>query len=276
MTVAEIWDVSELVAPYVGEEVDLAFEFSLAKSILESVNEGRVTPVASAMKEVRRLYPPGGYASFLANHDQNRVMDVVTRDPAKAKLAATLLFTLPGVPFVYYGEEIGMTGSKPDELIRTPMQWSPEPHAGFTSGIPWQPVNEGHQALNVELQSSDPDSLLNHYRALISVRQENPALAGGDYVQVQSEDSRVYAFLRISEGERLLVVVNMRPNPVMDYALTLRKSPLPTGGYEAVDLLTGMEADPLTVDVDGTFRDYLPLPELAAQSALVLDLTPGP
>ena len=88
--------------------------------------------------------------------------------PDKAKLAASALLTLPGVPFLYYGEEIGMTGQKPDEMIRTPMQWDATEDAGFTDGTPWEPVNADHTTVNVAAQQDDPESLLNHYRTLLA------------------------------------------------------------------------------------------------------------
>jgi len=275
LTVGEIWDVSDLVATYVGDQVDLAFEFSLAKAILLSVNEGRVTPLESAMKEAQRLYPEGGYATFLTNHDQNRVMDEFSQDLGKAKLAATVLLTLPGVPFVYYGEEIGMTGSKPDELIRTPMQWSADEHAGFSTSPPGEPVNWGYEEKNVEGQSADPDSLLNHYRQLVALRNARPELRRGDFFAVQSADRAVYAFLRHTSDGQILVVVNFDDQATSDYALSARNSPLPPGEYEATDLLTGASAAPLPVKPDGAFDGYQPLPDLSARSALILDLAPG-
>ncbi len=275
LTVGEVWDVSDLVSTYVGDELDLAFEFSLSKAILISVNEDRVTPLASAMKEIQRLYPKGGYATFLTNHDQNRVMDQLGRDPVRARLAATLLLTLPGTPFVYYGEEIGMTGSKPDERIRTPMQWTSSPQAGFGSGTPWEPVNEGYETTNVEEQTTDPGSLLSHYRSLIALRRTHPALGFGDYLPVDSADSRVYAFLRQVPGEQLLVIVNLGPNPAADYGLSLRNGPLAPGTYTATDLLAAARAVSLTVDAGGSFGGYQPRAELPGQSALILHLVPG-
>ena len=84
-------------------------------------------------------------ATFLTNHDMNRVMSQLSVDTNKAKLAASVLLTVPGVPFVYYGEEIGMTGVKPDEFNRTPMQWSAQENAGFTAGVPWEAVNVDYE-----------------------------------------------------------------------------------------------------------------------------------
>jgi alpha-amylase len=275
LTVAEVWDVSDVVATYAGIDVDLAFEFSLAKAILLSVNETRVTPLASALKELRRLYPRGGYATFLTNHDQNRVMDVLGRDEDKARLAATTLFTLPGVPFVYYGEEIGMVGSKPDEKIRTPMQWTAGPQAGFTAGTPWQPLNEGHEERNVEVQAADPTSLLNHYRALIALRQAHPALSSLEFHVFDSAGQTVLAYLRTAGEEAILVVLNLGMKEAESFALGSRQSPLPPGRYAARDLLSGSQAESLLVDDGGTVEGYQPVPLLPPLSALVLELEPA-
>ena len=93
---------------------------------------------------------------FLSNHDGTRTMTALGGDPAAAKLAATLLLTLPGLPFVYYGEEIGMTGDKPDQRLRTPMQWAPGPGLGFTSGKPWEGAQPDSLTTTVERQACRP------------------------------------------------------------------------------------------------------------------------
>ena len=275
VTVGEIWDVSDLVATYVGSDVDMAFEFSLAKAILLSVSEGGGTALSSAMKEVQRLFPAGGYAPFLTNHDQNRVMDELGRDLDRAKLAATALLTLPGVPFVYYGEEIGMTGSKPDELIRTPMQWTSGANAGFTTGDPWEPVNWGYEGVNVAVQSEDPGSLLNRYRALIGLRGAHPALRSLNFQPFESAERFLYAYLRHVGGDAILVVLNFGDSVATEVSLGAAKSPLPPGHYAAVDLLSGEQIAPLTVEAGGGVSRYEPLPELPARSALVLQLEAG-
>ncbi|HSJ52442.1 MAG TPA: alpha-amylase family glycosyl hydrolase, partial [Anaerolineae bacterium] len=275
LTVAEVWDVSDVVATYAGTDVDLAFEFSLAKAILLSVNEGGVTPLASALKEIQRLYPRGGYATFLTNHDQNRVMDALGRDETKARLAATILLTLPGVPFLYYGEEIGMTGSKPDPQIRTPMQWTAGPQAGFTSGTPWQPPNAGYEERNVEVLAADPASLLSHYRSLIALRQAHPALSSPDLTVVESAGRTVFSYLRTAGEEAVLVVVNLGIKEVDAFALTGRESPLAAGRYTARDLLTGAGVEPLVVGEGGAVESYQPVPVLPPHSALILELEPA-
>jgi len=272
LAVAEVWDTSYAVAQYTTEDVNLAFEFSLAGSILSAVNNGRAGPLASTMREVMRLYPEGEYATFLTNHDQNRVMNQLNRNEDKARLAATLLLTLPGVPFLYYGEEIGMVGAKPDELIRKPMQWTDGPQGGFTEGTAWQPLNRDFEERSVAVQSADAASLLNHYRALIGLRNAYPALRGLSFTPVESPHQGVYAFLR---GGQILVVINLEGKATADYALQWTDEALAPGTYQATSLLAPAEVAPLIVGPGGVVESYQPLPELPARSALILALAPA-
>ena len=271
LAVAEVWDTSYAVASYTTEDVNLAFEFSLAESILSAVNSGRAGPLASTMREIVRLYPEGEYATFLTNHDQNRVMNQLNRNEAQARLAATLLLTLPGVPFVYYGEEIGMAGAKPDELIRRPMVWADGAQGGFTDGVPWQPLSRGFEERSVADQSADPGSLLNRYRALIGLRNAHPALRSLSFTPVESPHRGVYAYLR--QGN-ILVVANLDALPAADYALQWTDGALAPGTYRATSLLAAAETAPLTVGPGGVVEGYEPLPELPARSALILALAP--
>jgi glycosidase len=115
---------------------------------------------------------------------------------------------LPGIPFVYYGEEIGMIGPKPDEQIRTPMQWSSASGAGFTTGTPWEAPQPDWASKNVAAQGGDPASLLNHYRRLIHFRNQHSALAAGDLAVETASDASVAAIVRQSPEETILVALN--------------------------------------------------------------------
>ena len=100
-------------------------------------------------------------------------MSQLDGDVNKAKLAAFLLLTSPGTPFIYYGEEIGMQGKKPDENIRLPMQWNAEANAGFTTGRPWRAPDADYETVNVALQTGALGlHSLEHYRALIQSAQQ--------------------------------------------------------------------------------------------------------
>jgi alpha-amylase len=149
------------------------------------------------------------------------------REEKIAKLAATMMLTFPGVPFIYYGEEIGMIGSKPDEDIRLPMQWSGESGAGFTSGTPWREPYPDYPDRNVSVQSDDPDSLLSHYRSLTGLRNRHAALRSGGAILVNSGSPSLYALLRYNDDEAFLVLVNSHPNEVTAdrYGLTLEAGP---------------------------------------------------
>ena len=272
LTVGEVNASSYLAAPYVPEAADLVFAFDLADAMVQSANVGKSAAVMSLQNRAVDLYPPNQYAAFLTNHDQNRVMNTLRGSVDKAKVAATLVLTQPGVPFIYYGEEIGMSGIKPDERIRTPMQWdSTERTAGFTSGHPWQVLQNDIDTVNVNVaaQLDDPESLLSRYRDLIHLRAAHPALAHGDFVPVASNVSEVYSFLRRSDGETLLVVINLSGDVVTDYALSLD-----AGLPGAVVSSVYGAADPVqpVLSADGGFADYAPVPELAPYSLMVFAL----
>jgi alpha-amylase len=273
VTIAEIWSRTAEVVPYIGNGVDVAFEFDLAQAMINSANNGGRTEVAIHHSNVTKNYPPGQYATFLANHDQNRTMSQLGGDTAKAKLAATLLLTSPGVPFIYYGDEIGMKGVKPDEDLRLPMQWSAAAGGGFTSGRPWRPLHRSYPAENVALQQADPDSLLHHYRALIQLRNQHEALRVGDWRRVTVAEPQVYAFLRVHEDEVLLVLLNLGHQPISRYQLTLSEGPLPAT-VTAQRLFGDPARDPAppAVNESGGFTNYRPFPELPPQSSFVIRL----
>ena len=282
LTVGEVWDDTSVVARYVtGDEVDLTFEFSLAEQLLRSVNTGDPAPFANQLADVLRSYPPGQFAPFLTNHDQDRVMSQLGDGPdgvAKAKLAASALLTLPGVPFVYYGEEIGMVGVKPDEMIRTPMQWDASENAGFTTGTPWEPVNDDYTSVNVAAQQADSDSLLRHYQRLLTVRREHPALSIGALQALQSSCPGVIAALRTTPDgtDTVLVMLNFNATEATGCTVSAPSSELPEGTRQATELLTGKPASAVTVGPDGALEAAQPLPTLGPRQAAILHLTPTP
>ena len=270
-TVGEAWDKTAETIKYVGDEVDVVFEFDLAQAILDAVWRGDNYGLVQTQKRVLDSYPKGQYAAFLTNHDQNRVMNALRNNVPAAHAAATLLLTNPGVPFIYYGEEIGMRGAKPDERIRTPMQWDDTATAGFTTGKPWETLNGDSPEVNVAAQEADPGSLLNHYRTLIGLRRDHPALRGGDMWPVESGSRQVYSFLRQDGTETVLVVVNLSGQPVSDYRLSLAEGPLAGSPRAALLLGEGEPAAPV-VNTAGGFDGYRPLPTLPPYGSLVVEL----
>ncbi|MDQ0247467.1 glycosidase [Bacillus fengqiuensis] len=215
--VGEVWDQPATVAPYY-QYLDSLFNFDLAGNIVNSVKGGMNQGVAEAALATDDLYkafnPDKVDATFLTNHDQNRVMSELGGDIAKAKTAASILLTLPGNPFIYYGEEIGMTGEKPDELIREPFRWYPGDGEGQTN---WEePVyNVGDSAVSVQEQDKQSDSLLNHYRTMIRVRQQYEALEKGDLTPLDVRNKQVIAYERSYKNKSINVYHNISSDPVV-------------------------------------------------------------
>ena len=213
LTVGEIWNDTRIVSTYIPDSVDLAFEFTFAAEVLGAVQAGSARTLAVAMQTILDLYPRGQFAPFLGNHDQDRVASVLVGDASKGKLVASLLLTSPGVPFMYYGEEIGLRGRKPDERIRTPMPWDGSANGGFSAVAPWEPFDSDPAEVNVAAQHDDAGSLLNHYRALIQLRNTVPALRAGWMTIIESGNDAVYAFTRQTDEQTVLVVVNLDKDP---------------------------------------------------------------
>jgi alpha-amylase len=272
MTVGEVFTTNFIVDDYVkNDEFDQAFNFDLASQILKNIDRQNAVNLNAAIKSSFELFSKGDYATFLSNHDQERVMSVFMGDPDKAKLAASVLMTIPGTPFVYYGEEIGMTGNKPDEKIRTPMQWSSDRNAGFTTVIPWEPVNKDYPQTNVSSEDADPNSLLWHYRYLIQLRNNHAALRVGDFYSVRADNFSVLAYLRSSKEENLLVLINLSEQPVSGYSLSVNEGPL-AGNYGVVPVLGEEPLADLIANATGGFDAYQPGTDIPANGLVIYQL----
>lgn len=272
-TVGEVWTSNSDVVDYVkGDEFDMAFNFDLAGQIMRAIGSWNAKILVAALQSSYDQFSPGTYATFLTNHDQNRVMSSFAEDQDKARLAASILLTTPGTPFIYYGEEIGMTGSKPDENIRTPMLWSVANNAGFSTTLPWEDINKNYQQFNVAAEASDPDSLLSLYRMLIRLRNEHSALRVGEYYAVRTDDRFLLPFLRVSKDkETLLVLINISKKVVNDYELTLKQGPL-SGSFHVSPLLGDGNYPDLDANSNGGFDSYTPGVEIPAVGLVILQL----
>jgi len=164
-----------------------------------------------------------------------------------------------------------MTGNKPDEMLRTPMQWSAEANAGFTTGTPWEPINEGWEQTNVAVEAGQPDSLLNWYKGLISLRFQTPTLRLGSYVALNLNCKEVYAVLREFEGETLLTVVNLSLRPVQNCSLNLRSSNL-KGTYHSEVLWGEPLFEQISFSPEGSIEGFVLSPEIAGGQTAVLRL----
>jgi oligo-1,6-glucosidase len=195
----------------------------------------------------------GWNSLYWDNHDQPRVVSRFGDDgehrERSAKLLATVLHLQRGTPYVYQGDELGMTnypfttiddfqdiesvnyyqesvamGEDPEEVLaalramsrdnsRTPMQWDDSPHAGFTSGSPWLAANPNYKEVNVARQESDPTSVMAHYAALIRLRHDEPVVAHGDFTLLLPDHDQLFAFTRAEGGTELLVLANFSGTP---------------------------------------------------------------
>lgn len=275
-TVGEIWTSTDQILEYIGDEVDIAFEFDLAQSFLTAARGPITASLNEQMEEVLKNYPEGQYAVFLTNHDQDRVMSQLEGDEARAKLAATLMLTSPGVPFIYYGEEIGMTGVKPDEDIRLPMKWSDKTGVGFTSGSPWRAASKDRPEWNVLSMMEDPGSLLSHYRNLIQLRNQYAALRTGKAVLVETDTARLYAMLRYNQEEAFLILVNVHPKPLtLDlYSLSLPAGLPFKGPVQAISVLDQTPVEAPQITPLGGFDNYQPFTEIPAATSYIIHLKP--
>ena len=253
LLVGENWTDAARIARYYGsnqavgggDELPMSFNFPLASAIVASVKAGEPSALIAALDEKAKVYPKGVLdAPFLTNHDMTRIATELTNDSARLKLAAAILLTLPGSPFVYYGEELGLQngpGGK-DEFKRTPMPWDATAGGGFSTGKPWQDFAPGREGANVAAQTGDPNSLLSVYRLLIRARHRSNSLRYGTMERVKppGQPAAVLSYILRYEGAASLVVHNLSGVEVeagpfyigrgFDPLYASPGVPLPTGG----------------------------------------------
>ena len=189
-----------------------AFAFGLERAVIDAAKGGDGS--AEAVAQVARFFSeaPSTMATMLSNHDifaGKRAWDQFGGDEARYKLAAATYLLLPGTPFIYYGEEIGqagVAGLPGDAPLRAPMSWSATP-AGFSPGTPFRPASPNIATHNAQAQAADPGSLLNFYKAMLALRNGQPAIARGRY-EAPLAQGQVLSFQRAYQGQRVLVVIN--------------------------------------------------------------------
>lgn len=264
MTVGEASGVNVDEAPlWVGEEkgkFNMIFQFEHLKLW---DNEGNKKPDIKALKNIlskwqKGLENKGWNALFIENHDLPRAVSTWGDDKKYWRESATSLaamyFMMQGTPFIYQGQEIGMTNVKfeniedyncvstknmyvlkreegvPHEKImeiiwassrdnsRTPMQWNSSLNAGFSTGKPWLKVNPNYLKINVESQEKDPDSILNFYKKMISLKKQNPLFIYGTYDLILEEDEQIYAYTRTLNKEKAVIICNLtEKEAIYDY-----------------------------------------------------------
>lgn len=259
MTVGEATEVTlEEAKKYAGfdrQELDMVFRFEHVEMGKGKYGKWNDSPLN--LVELKKIFAKwqkglqgiGWNTLFWSNHDQPRAVSRFGDDGAywkeSAKMLVTCLHLMQGTPFIYQGEEIGMTnacfehlsdyrdveslnayqelvdelGVSKDKMMtylkkisrdnaRTPMQWNTSGEAGFTDGEPWIPVNFNYHFINVENQKKDETSILNYYRNIIALRHENPVIVYGDFRMLMEEDRNIFAYERCLEGVKLTIICN--------------------------------------------------------------------
>lgn len=279
-TVGEAFNIKDGEMPlFVGDEGYFSSIFDFSTEVLGHNEQGwyaipdaPVTLVRDTLYESQaQMGDHGFFSNIVENHDEprgaSRYLPTEGQNDTGKKLLAVTMFMRRGLPFLYQGQEIGMTncpfesieqiedistrdeyktalavGLSPDEALktvcrfsrdhaRTPMQWDASPNGGFSQAAPWLGVNPNYLEINAAAQEQDPDSVLNFYRALIALRK-NPAYSDtvvyGSFEPTLREMENLYAFFRRGEKQSLLVLANCQ-----NQSLTLT---LPEDGYDSVVL----------------------------------------
>ena len=269
ISVGETWsatpEIAKLYSNPDGSELSMVFQFEhICLDQQEGKEKWDLAPLPfHKFKEVwnkwqTELYGCGWNSLFWDNHDLPRIVsrwgDEGQYREESAKMLATLLHGMQGTPYIYQGEELGMTNVKyeleeyrdielfgmykerraqgytHEELMesiyaktrdnaRTPMQWDTTEQAGFTTGKPWMKVNPNYTEINAAEQVDCEDSIFNYYRKLIQLRKELPVLTDGKFTMLDMDHNQIFAYLRDNGEDKLLVVCNFYGNTV-DYAVS--------------------------------------------------------
>jgi alpha-amylase len=274
-TVGEVWDNTRVIVPYVQENrLDACFEFDLANCILAGVEYGYSTVIQNQLDFITESYPLLQYGVFLTNHDQDRVFERFSNDPLKMKQAAAIYLTMPGIPFIYYGEEIGMTGSGDDRNKRRPMQWTSEQYSGFSTHSPWYGLGPGYVTNNVKAMSGDDASVLEYYKKLIRIRNSQPSLRRGYLTDIPDPEVNLLSFARIYNDEAAIVISNLNTYSC-DFTLSLPPTSLPQGKYFVKELLNGTMMGTVNAGSDGGFVEWQPESHnIKGRETFIILLTP--
>ncbi|MBO9611897.1 MAG: DUF3459 domain-containing protein [Dyadobacter sp.] len=214
-TVGEVWADTEEVAPYF-RSLNATFHFDLSFALQRMLVAGRdeqiIDKLQASFQLFRQFNPLFVNAIMLTNHDQERIGSVVEGNIEKIKLAASILLTLPGQPYLYYGEEIGMLGQKPDPHIREPFLWTTDPDDPQVTNWIAPEFTTPKTVAPLSQQTGDPASVFNHYRSLISLRKNEPALHQilAPHIQpVQLGDDRLLGYFLPHATRPLMILHNL-------------------------------------------------------------------
>ena len=235
----------EVLKKYSGlHKLDVVFNFNIG-----SMAEFDTDRLFGQIVETEKTYDSTQIPTlFFSSHDMSRHISRFGGDKDRAKLVATLMLTAKGVPFIYFGDEIGMSdwmtddlskmkdiqgimgytlaleaGKSPEEALmvaneksrdksRTPMQWNEQDNVGFSEGLPWITVPDDAYKVTVEDQINNPESMLSFYKKLLKLRKDHSSLQFGDYEVLRIEEGMIY-FVRMDSVEKIVVVLNFTDQP---------------------------------------------------------------
>ncbi len=241
---------------YLDEHHGLNMIFHFGHMFMDQGPGGRFDPIPWSMKDFKAVFKTwddaflekGWGSVFLGNHDFPRMVSRWGNDHMywneSAKLLCTLLLSMRGTPFIFMGDEIGMTNTRLDSVsesqdietqngwreaqkvgiteseflkavnyagrdnARTPMQWNPGEQAGFTTGIPWMQLNPNYNRIHVHAQEDETNSILNYFRGMTQLRKANPVLTYGTYRPFDTGNDTLFLFFRERQQEKMLIVLN--------------------------------------------------------------------
>ncbi|UYZ64004.1 alpha-amylase family glycosyl hydrolase [Hymenobacter weizhouensis] len=266
---------------YVYQGFDIGFQFDIAYGVQHALNSENKSLLQTPVEESMSYYPFLQFGTFISNHDLyidksyyalRLKSRLANNQDAKAKLAAAWLLTAPGVPFVYYGEEVGINSGS----ARSPMQWNTSANAGFTTGSPWIALGSDYSTYNVQSQQGVAGSFLSLYKQLIAVRKAEASLRRGGYKTVNTSSNGVYAFLRTYGSEVTVVVLNLAAAAQNNVALSVSGTGIPGGTYSLTNLLNPAQpVNGVTVS-GGNISNWVPVASIPANGFYVLKLNTGP
>lgn len=217
ITIGEVWSKKNLVATYAAS-LSGAFNFELSWDLLKILQDEKNDQLIEKLLETKKLY--AGFSPFysdpifLSNHDGNRIMSDLKDNVEKAKLAAAIYLTLPGTPFIYYGEELGMRGMKPDEWIREPFLWDRKKRDQGQTHWEKAKYSTGKKVKSLAQQKKDPASVYNCYLKLINARRINHSLTSVQLKPVASAPATSLVYERGENDNRILVIHNLAGSPL--------------------------------------------------------------
>lgn len=284
LTVGECWnadpDIAKLYSAPERRELSMVFQFEHI-----CLKGDKWYPKPYKVKDLKKvfskwqneLHNSGWNSLFWCNHDLPRAVSAFGNDKEyrveSAKMLATLLHGMQGTPYIYQGEELGMTnikltsiddykdiesinmyndriakGEDAEDIMesiyqsgrdnaRTPMQWSNEKYAGFSKVKPWIAVNENYSIINVQSQINDERSVLSHYKKLISLRKSSDTIVYGDFRLINEDDDNFFAYERTYNGETFIIVCNFTAESQSFNDIRAKDSELIIGSYDGINVL---------------------------------------